>query len=77
MKDSHMEKKPKSFMEKYGGLIVGIPYFGLLILGITLCSPLYASQIWIRILGFVLVGFWILFTVYLLIKSTRMHQKEK
>ena len=77
MKDSNMEKKPISFLEKYGGLIIGIPYFGLLILGITFCSPIYTSKIWIRILGYAMVGFWILFTVYLLIKSTRMHQKEK
>ena len=77
MKDAHTEKKPKSFLEKYAGLIFGIPYFGLLILGITFCSPIYASKIWIRISGYVIVGFWIIFTLYLLIKSTKLQKKER
>jgi hypothetical protein len=77
MKDSDADKKPKSFMEKHASLFFGIPYIGLLILGITFCSPIYVSKILIRISGYVMVGFWIILTLYLLKKSTRTKPEEK
>ena len=74
--DTTKTNHEKKFLEKHAGLIIGVPWIIILIIGITLCSPLPSSKLYTRILGFVIVGFWILITIGLMVKSARLNSKD-